>query len=349
MGLGITSNFYDGPAMSAGPNAVWVAGTPTSSGASAPNVPPGHKGNGVVSNPFARTIPQNVTFPTADEVANLRTGANTGVEWYRAHNNNQTGLRLLAKNNVSGAIRELPGAYSVVPAGQYTLTWPAPATYTANGLDNATESPYGLRIYPGDYFFERVVMGPSDILDIRSYNDYDRTNHTPYSVNPPIPAMIDEVAGSGYPVSPVVTNDPPNPNGNDTGMRSGPRETNMWIGHAASGANNDLGSNFTAGTNMEYSRFPSRMRFYVANTALVQITGTFGVGPPVLFNGDMLVYNTGNNNNGRVKVSNSAYFRGSMVAWRILGADGVTFEQTPAESSSNALLTYKITSWSELP
>src|SRR5262249_41995726 len=154
--------------------------------------------------PLYRHYARKLNVETADSAANSNSGATTGVEYYRTHNDNATGLRLLVKNSSTGAIRELTGSYTVLPTSgnsQFNLTWPNSQAYKNKGMNTSTEVPYGIRAYPGNYFFEQISMQASDVLSLRTFNDTDQPSQ------------------------------PANPN---TGQ-SANRNVRFWIGHAAQG------------------------------------------------------------------------------------------------------------------
>ena len=95
-------------------------------------------------------------------------------------------------------------------SGDYQLDGefsPSNGTLTSLGKTNG-ESFYGLRVYPGNYFFEQITMQSSDRLRLRTFNDSDQPSQ------------------------------PANPNSG----QSSNRNVRFWIGKRQSG--NDYNSSF---------------------------------------------------------------------------------------------------------
>jgi hypothetical protein len=330
--------FYDGPLVLAGPNARWsdannnnnAPGPPINGNAkvSAPDIPPGHIGNGVLANPWVRTFTRSIGLPTADEAANEWGGGSTGVEQFRGNNHNATGLRYLVVHKTTGVIRELTGSYSIADAGNdYSLTWPSGrGTWSAAGM-TSDEDPYGIRVYPGNYYFTRIDMAPQDKLVLRTYNDADRSDADVQAQRPI-----------------TIQGDPPNPN---SGM-AGERNIRFWIGHASVGS--DQQTRFERLTTMEYPRFASRFRIYNANSGGILVRGSSS-GPPFFFNVNLLSYNRASDGTfyGRVDFTSAVYLRGSLLAWTIDVAGGTTIEKQAPELGPDDRLTFIIEKWTELP
>ncbi|MFN3648288.1 MAG: hypothetical protein ACK47B_01805 [Armatimonadota bacterium] len=338
MKWGNNNVFYDGPLVAAGPNAAWAdangnnnpPGPPVNGNAkqSAPNDPVGHVGTGVLANPWLRNYTRSIGLPTADEAANEWGGGTTGVEQFRNNNHNATGLRYLVQHKTTGVIRELPGSYSPAnSANDYVLSWPSGrGTYSALGM-TSDEDPYGIRVYPGNYYFTRINMGPSDKLLLRTFNDGDRSDPT---------------VSAGRQL--VVQGDPANPN---SGMAL-ERNIRFWIGHASSGS--DQESRFERLTSMEYPQFPSRFRIYNANSGGIQVRGS-NSGPKFTFNVNLLSYNrtAAGAGYGAVTFTSAVYLRGSLLAWTVDVSGGTTIEKFAPELGPDDLLTYVIERWTELP
>jgi hypothetical protein len=373
MSWGNNSRFYDGPGIAAGVS--WPNGTPpTATGTSSPGVPSGHIGSGTLADPFTRTLPRALAFPTADQDANTASGTTQGAEYFRTHNNNFTGIRYLVLR--AGVVTELTSTnYTVTgknnaAAASLSETKNGDDTYTLSSGGNGEFSPtlpnngswgnqpgdtfYGIRIYPGTYFFESINMGQNDILNIRSYNNHDRTD-------------ISMTGDTTY-LGTRPSNDPINPNtGIDDGTSSGRRTVRIYIGHSSKGANGsqDNPSTFTNGCNMEYFRYPSRFRVFIstltAGNKAITVKGSSSSNAPAVFNVNMLVYNkeagvNGGNEYGYIGFQSGTYVRGSLIAWHVGGSGGNTVEKVAAEGSSGGSSTgasdrllYMATSWKDLP
>ncbi len=381
MSWGNNTRFYDGPGIASGVN--WPNNTPptpwgsatSGNGTSSPNDPPGHIGYGTLASPFARSVPRSLVFPTVDTDANNVSGTALKAEYFRTHNNNFTGIRYLVTR--SGVITELTSTNYTVTGKNHAAASTLSElnngddSYTLSGGGNNEFSPtlpnngswgnlstdtfYGIRIYPGIYFFESISMSPSDILNIRSYNNYDRTNTS----------MTTDTSYLGF----RPTNDPVNPtSGLDDSSINGRRDIRMYIGHSAKNTNGsqDTLSTFTNGCNMEYYRYPSRFRVFIstlsaASNKSITVKGSSNSNLPAAFNVNMLVYNkesgvNSGNEYGYIGFSSGTYLRGSLIAWHVDGAGGNTVEKAAAEgagggsqSGSSDRLVYQATSWKELP
>jgi Tfp pilus assembly protein PilX len=325
------ATYYDGPV-------IWANGSyaapynnpdPTVL-VSSPNVPTGHSGTGGLASPLYRHYARKLNVETADSAANSYSGATTGVEYYRNNNNNATGLRLLVKNSSTSVIRELPTPYTIPTTGNkaYQLNMPQNSDYTSGGM-TGSERAFGLRIYPGNYFFEAVNMTTTDAVYLRTYTDAERST---------IPSGSRQI---------MVSGDPANPNSGQAANQN----VRFWIGHSSKG--NDISSTFscgnTGGTFMEYPQYASRFRVYIASSGGVVVKGTNG-NPPPPFRVNLLSYNTDASGNGygNVQFQSSVYLYGSLIGWQIDVAGGCTVQKEATEIGPGDRLTYVITGWTEL-
>lgn len=345
MKYGNNNVFYDGPLLLCTSNARWrdangndIAPPPTQS---YPNIPTGHVGTGEIADPWVKRYNRPLGFPTADEAANEwafdRYGATTtaGVEYFRSTNDNGTGLRYLVKNwgpdGVFGTaddfIRELPGSYSPAnDSNDYVLSWPSDETLATLGKVETEEVAFGIRIYPGTYYFTSIDMRPSDYLYLRTYNDSDRTDTEVTAARPF-----------------VVVGDPANPN---PGMAD-ERNIRAFIGHRRNGSDRD--SRFEKGTSMEYPRWASRFRIFSATQGDILVRGS-NSGPPMPFNVNLLAYNrtaTGQGY-GTVKFTSAVYLLGSLLSWYVDVSGGTTLEKQVPELAPNDPLAYLMQDWREL-
>lgn len=328
----ITSNnnatYYDGPVVFAGAGAAGNAfPTILTSGV---NVPTGHAGVGTLASPSTHRYKSTLSLPTADQAANswaltnLGVTSTTGVEYYRTHNNNATGIKYLVSNNGTGAIRELAGSFVMNDTqldGEFN---PSNGTLNTAGKVNG-ETYYGLRFYPGNYFFEQVTMQATDKMYLRTFTDAERST----------------ISGRAF----VVTGDPANPNSGQAANSS----VRFWIGKRTSG--NDYMTTFNIGTAMEYTAYGSRFRVYVSSTGGVTVKGT-NTSPPPPFRVNMLVYNKDSSGNGygSVAFSSSTYVYGSLIGWQIDVAGGCTIQkETPELGPGADILTFVVNAWKELP
>lgn len=295
--------------------------------ASANNVPPGHVGAPGLADPLSRHYPRKLKVETADEAANLVSRTTQGVDYFRSNNNNATGIRMLVRNDTTGAIRELSTPYAIPTQGSsaYQLTWPTEDDYTDAGM-TASESALGLRVYPGDYYFTQITQSASDAIYYRTYNDADRTDST---VTPKLLAVI---------------GDPANPNYGQASKRV----IRFWIGHI--GTSNDPAScaSLSYQNYLEYARYASRFRIYVASNGGVNITG-LDTNPPPPFRVNMLVYNyDGGAYHGDVTFTSSVYLYGSLIGWKITVGGSTIIEKEAPEVGPNDRIGFSVTAWKEL-
>ena len=319
-----TVTFYNGPIL-------WTNGSfhsPCSNSdppvqAAAPGSPSGSIVWGALAAPLYRHYERSIAMPTVDQLANQRSGTSQGAEYFRTHNQNQTGLRYLARST-AGIIRELSGppllsasAYSldnVLDVHSSTLT-------SAYGMTKG-ESFADVRIYPGDYFFEEVSMSNQDQIYLRTYSDAERTTATPRVIS--------------------VQGDPANPNGlpNETDVR-------IWVGHAAH--ETDHSSMFDQGLTMEYAQDTYRLRVYVASSGGCRVRGRGGLSVPP-YNLNVMSYNRDSAGRpyGTIRFDSGTYLHGSIIAWRADVGGGTTLEQPSPGGGAGDQMAYLVSEWSEL-
>lgn len=336
---GNNATIYDGPV-------VWANGSYGSPFnnpdvtllASGNNIPVGHPDPSTypwhqhtVSNPAMRYYASRLDFPTADEAANTHSGASTGVAYYKTTNNNATGLRYLVRNDTTGVIRELTGSYTVLGNNDYQLDGElSPSSNTLTNLGKASgESFYGIRVYPGDYYFESVSMSNSDRIMLRTFTDAERS----IAVDP---TRIDRRSVS-------VSGDPANPNSG----QSGNANIRFWIGKTT--GQNDPNTIFDVNTQMEYPRYASRFRIYAATRGSFTVRGR-NTNPPPPFRVNLLAFNRDGSGNGYgdVKFVSSTYLFGSLISWKVDVSGGTTIEKEAPELGPDDRLIYVIDYWTEL-
>lgn len=324
MAPGANVTWYDGPVFWAGAGAASNPAPPVyPSGA---NIPTGHPGTTdhvhALASPPVKYLARPIGFPTADDAANDWGGGSTGLEQFRSANHNATGLRYLVRNLTTSAIRELPGSYQVCTDlrldGEIK-----PSAGTLSGLGMAAdEEYYGVRVYPGNYFFESVSMANLDRLSLRTFTDAER---------------------GVVPQSITVQGDPPNPNSGQAGNAN----IRFWIGRHLSGQAPN--STFTHQTEMEYPRYASRFRVYAATRGTVTVKGT-NADPPPPFRVNLLAYNRdANGPYGDVQFQSSVYLFGSLIGWQVTVTGGTTIEKEVPELGPGDTLTYMMDTWREIP
>lgn len=326
---------------------------------SLPNVPTGHVGTGTVASPGIRRFTRTLSLPTADEAANewaltqFATTTTAGTRWFATNqNNNLTGIRWLVRvTNASdpnfNKIRELPIASNTFGNSTTNPIWSLGTTPT-NGVLNAAgrtnnETLFGVRIYPGNYFFTQIQQASANgpTLYIRSYADGG--TGTDLSGNNLVVYKSD---WSG-----IATN----PN---SGMAS-EKNIRIWMGDPSPlPANYPAGSdrtNFSNNIWMENQAYPSRFRLYSGNRAGITITGTSSP----KFNVNMLVYNKFVPTSGPfagqtvfygdVSLTSSTYLYGSLLAWKVSTTGSPVIEKQATMEPGNAdRLTFLVTGWREI-
>ncbi len=300
------------------------------------NNPSGHLHTGhTAADPPYRVFRRPLGFPTADTYADLFSGASGGVGFFKTNNNNATGIRIVARNKTTGELRELnqkagdPTSYAslIIQSGSYKLDV---GRYDENSIlshtdyDKNVENVEGLRIHPGNYYFEEVEMSPSDTLYLRTMTDTELTD-------PAIPK--DKVITS-------ATGANPNPG------KSNERNVRFFIGSKSSGS--DPNSTFTYKTYMEYTEFSSRFRVYSRSRGMMVIKGT-NSNPPPPFRVSVLAYSQhGSQYYGNVQFQSSVYMYGSLIAWSVDSVGGCTIERQVNELSPEDRALF-VLDWMELP
>jgi hypothetical protein len=314
------NSFYDGPILLSGPSARFGNGIDAPLLQSGPNLPAGHTGTGTLASPPVQRFAFRFNIPTVDQSANKISGTTQGVEWFRTHNNNSTGMRYLVQHKTTLVVRELPGAYVLMLPGDYALDGefnPTNSVLTGLGM-TGSEVFYGIRLYPGDYYFDQIRMQAADRLIIRSFSDGER-------------AALGKSAEF------------PNPNPGQSDNAT----VHVWLGHRTGG---DVATSFNYQTNLEYTRYPSRFRVYSATTAGVGLNG-LNQNPPPPFRVNLLAYNQTASGSyyGEVGLTSGTYLFGSLVGWQVSVGGSSTIEAAESELTTQDQLTYVVTEWTELP
>jgi hypothetical protein len=379
---GTNSLFWVGPIYLAGPSARFgsasypAKGTyPSAASAASNTVPSGYTGSTNAAAPFVRPLEEHLYIPTADQAAvawvkdSRSVTTATTMDYYKgtttiggkavSNNNNDTGLRYLVwDGSTTASIRELgpkkngAGAvvsdYKVIASG-YSLDG---AAFTPSISKNSTlvqnsdfvtgESIYGIRAYPGDYYFDMISMTGSNRLFVRSFSDNEASGL------PTSGALRPFNFGTAANSNQCATN-----NGGTMSLTSLAGEANVrfWVSEPSTGGTN-TGASFTDQVFMEYTKYASRFRIYVANSKGGSINAG-NTNPPPPFRVNLLVYNkrTGINSGlpyGSMSMNGSSYLFGSLMGWQVALGSSSIIQKENAEIGPGDKITYTVQSWAEL-
>jgi hypothetical protein len=375
---GTNALFWIGPIYLSGPSARFGSASYPSTGtaptASTGTPPNGYTGSPTPMSPFLRVIPENLYVPTADQAAvqwasdsrNISTATN--MDYYKgtttvggnvvSNNNNATGLRYLVWNgSTTASIRELGpkkngqgvvlSNYQVIASGVSLDSAAFSPSLKSNGAvaqnsDLQTgESIYGIRAYPGDYYFDTIDMSGSNSLFIRSFSDNE--------------AATIPTSGTLRPFNFGSGTDPNQRILNTNGALSltslaGESNVRFWVSEPSSGKNK--GASFTDQVSMEYTKYASRFRVYIANSAGGSISAG-NTNPPPPFRVNMLVYNKRSGINsglpyGPVTMQGSSYLFGSLIGWQVAVGGSSIVQKENAEIGPGDRITYTVQSWAEI-
>ncbi len=301
---------------------------------SGPNIPPGHPGTAdhvhPIANPVYKHYVRKLGFPTADEAANEESGSNMGVAYFKTHNHNATGLRYLVRHTTTGVIRELND-----PTKPYTVMknndWRLDGEFNPNKKDlenlgmTDEEEFYGIRAYPGQYYFEQIDMTNQSRLFLRTFKDSER---------PPLLANGE--------LETVVVNDVGNPNPGESENQN----VRFWIGTTGG---KDPDTTFDVNTVMEYPFWASRFRVFIASTGTITVRGR-NTNPPPPFRVNMLCYNkdASGKGYGHIHFQSATYLFGSLIAWMVDAVGGCIVEKQQPELGPSNPLAYNAVDWREL-
>jgi len=339
-----SGTIFDGPVILAANGNTFNTSDPTVMASTSTN-PAGNQGTHAIASPSVRRLTRSLNIETADTAANNWSGGSTGVEYFRNNNDNATGFRFLLQNNTTHLIYELSSQVPNVGTGDLTMLSPS------NGNVPNGYSYYGLRVYPGSYFFESVQQKPNDTFTYyRTFNDADRNDSSISS------ARLFTVSGTIDKQGAITAGEPANPN--TSAGASANRNIRYWIGQTKNGANISTSGTRTQwehGNAMEYPAYASRFRIYDANPGEVDVNGSNSVS--FIWNVNLLAYNFDSRVNsgapyGNVKFTSSTYVRGSLIAWQVTQSGSTIIEKQATEggtSNTDDKLVYQVTSWKELP
>ena len=345
------------------------------------NPPSDFTSSAAASSPFEQDEASESVEPTSDSAANTWCSQSrgetvtSGVDYFRNSQtiggasvkncNNDKGLRYLVwDGDHTSSIRELNAwnstySYKVIQSGnRLTTSCLNPSSNTVDGYiwDNSdlsdNEVIYGVRCYPGDYYFDEVTMDSSCNLFIRSFSNSEATAGTIPSSGTNRPYNFGN--GSNPCQRPV--------NGTLTACTS-EATTRFWVGNPTSGTNN--GCTFSKNVNMEYTAQPSRFRCYSANTVGVTISnsgsGSKGIPSNVYsgsstchFRGTIHGYNKRSTLNsgqpyGSITVTGNVTLHGAFVAHQASLGSATVLEPGSVESNTGDSAYYNVKSWTELP
>ena len=324
--------------------------------------------------PFVQTRATPKYVPTADKACNdwvkltRDETSGFGVDYFAGsstvcgvtttNSNNSTGLRYLVwKNSNTSTIRELGPKdsttdYQVIQSGN-TLDHAAfqpSGSVVRNAIKpnsdwRSGESIYGVRVYPGDYYFDSINMTlANDNLFIRSFSD---------SEGGTIPS-----SGTLRPFN-FGTGANPNfrPVGGHPTSLADESTVHFWIGNPASGPN--PGAVFTDHVYMEYTQYASRLRCYSANVTGVTINAG-NSNPPLSSRLNVLAYNqraglNGGLPYGLMTITGSSYLFGSLIGYQVNLGGSTTVQQETPELTAGDRSNYVVSSttasgpgWTEL-
>lgn len=341
------ATIYDGPIYLSGAG---VALNPTFDPVplqSSSGVPPGHSGNGVVSLPFLRRKTTSMAFKTVDDTADEFVLATTGVVSSQgiryfadsAHNQNATGIRYLIRCKSGPNLDKIRLGNAVpVAATDPVFAPPANPSNTAVGIaDSATEELFGIRFYPGNYYFTRwhQPSAAAQRVYFRTYADGGagvRVDGKPLEV----------FQDTGYSV----------PDHHPVAALSSEHTVRVWIGDPQTGA--AAASDFSANLWIEDQTYPSRFRILFGNHAGMTIGGN-GADK---FTANVLAYNTYVPTTGPYRgetlstgsvTINGAYLLGSLIAWQVtVGGNSVVEKQALLERDPGDRFGVVVLDWSEI-
>ncbi|MCW3097142.1 MAG: hypothetical protein JWL77_2760 [Chthonomonadaceae bacterium] len=379
---GTNSVFWVGPVYMAGPSARFGNASYPSTGTfpvpgdpAINTVPSGYTGSTTPVTPFMRVISEDLYIPTADQAAvqwakdSRSVSTATNMDYYAgtttiggnavSNNNNATGLRYLVwDGSTTASIRELGpkvngsgvvlSNYQVIPSG-YSLDGGAFSPSTNNGsylVKNSdlksTESVYGIRAYPGDYYFDMIKMTGTNRLFLRTFTDSEASTIPTSGALRPY-----NFGGSANPNQRVL-----NTNGTmSLSSLSGEANVRFWVSEPTSNGTN-TGASFTDQVSMEYTQYASRFRVYVANSLGAKIAAGNTSSPPP-FRVNLLVYNqrAGINSGlpyGPTAMTGSAFLYGSLMGWQVSVGGSSVIQKAYTEIGPGDKITYTVQSWAEL-
>lgn len=272
-----------------------------------------------------RPMAAPLRVPTADEAANTWAasayGVNTtsGTEYFQTRNHNTTGFRYLVFNMTTLAARELPGTYSVVRPGDAVLeTQLSPTRSTLEALGMTSEEVlYGVRVYPGDYFFRRITLPSATRLFVRAFSDVER----------------DTLGLSGYP-------DNPNPG---CAARQGVR---FWVSRQSSRRTSTLRTN----TILEGGSLASasRLAVFAGRNCDIQVRAGSG-GTGLRANILAVTGSPAEGYSGSITLDPDLALSGSLLAWEVdVGARTVVTHEAPRSSDLTLPVAMRTIRWEEV-